>query len=188
MKIYVIADTHFSHSNIIKYCNRPFDDIEKMNKSIISKWNKIVSDEDIVLHLGDFGFGSKEQLTDICQQLHGHKILLKGNHDLRKGDGFFIDCGFEKVYKKKEMLLTEILGISQDFIKTDSDVILSHYPVMVPNNKLNVHGHIHNVALDTKQFKQDNHICVSVEMINYEPVDLIEIVEKWRDKYERETS
>lgn len=188
MDIYVIADTHFYHNNIIKYCDRPFRDIEKMNEFMINKWNSVVSNEDIVLHLGDFGFGSKEQLTNICQQLNGYKILLKGNHDLRKGNEFFIDCGFKEVYKNKKMLLTEILGIPQDFIKTNSDVILSHYPMAVPDNKLNIHGHIHNTKLDTEQFKEENHICVSVEMINYEPINLFELVNEWRDNYERKTS
>lgn len=188
MEIYVVADTHFYHNNIIKYCDRPFDNIEDMNGFMINKWNSIVSNKDIVLHLGDFGFGSKEQLANICQQLNGYKILLKGNHDLRKGNGFFIDCGFKEVYKEKEMLLTEILGIPQDFIKTDSDVILSHYPRAVPDDKLNIHGHIHNAPLDISQFNKDNHICVSVEMTNYEPVNLIEIVEEWRDRYGKKTS
>ena len=188
MEIYVISDTHFYHNNIIKYCNRPFKDVETMNEFMIDKWNSIVSDEDIVLHLGDFGFGSKEQLTNICQQLKGHKILLKGNHCSRKGNAFWLECGFEQVYKQKEMLLTEILGISQDFIKTDSDVILSHYPRQVPDNKLNIHGHIHNAPLDINQFNQNNHINVSVEMIDYKPVSLIKIVKEWRDKYERRTS
>lgn len=188
MEIYVIADTHFYHNNILQYCNRPFENVEEMNNFMINKWNSIVKENDIVLHLGDFGFGSKEQLINICHQLNGYKILLKGNHDMRKGNGFWIDCGFNEVYKQKEMLLTEILGINQDFVKTDSDVILSHYPREVPDDKLNIHGHIHNVPLDINQFNQDNHICVSVEMINYEPVSLIKIVEEWRDKYERKTS
>ena len=188
MEIYIVSDTHFYHNNIIKYCDRPFKDIEAMNELIIKNWNSIVDNDDIVLHLGDFGFGSKEQLSNIGQQLKGHKILLVGNHDVRKGSGFWLDCGFEEVYRKKEMLLTEILGISQDFLKTDSDVIVSHYPRQIPDNKLNIHGHIHNVLLDTTIYKPENHINVSVEMTDYKPVSLIKLVEEWRDKYGEKTS
>ena len=86
------------------------------------------------------------------------------------------------------MLLTEILGISQDFLKTDSDVIVSHYPRQIPDNKLNIHGHIHNVPLDTTIYKPENHINVSVEMTDYKPVSLIKLVEEWRDKYGEKTS
>lgn len=188
MEIYVIADTHFNHKNIIEYCQRPFENVEIMDEVLINNWNCTVNKDDLVLHLGDFGFGSKEQLSEICHSLNGHKILLKGNHCMRKGNTFWKECGFEEVYKQKEMLLTEILGISQDYIKTDSDIILSHYPRQIPDNKLNIHGHIHNAPLDTNYYKLENHICVSVEMTDYKPVKLNKIVEEWRDKYERRTS
>lgn len=188
MEVFVTADTHFNHKNIIDYCNRPFDSVENMNRILIDNWNSVVKNDDLVLHLGDFGFGSKEELTEICKKLNGRKILIYGNHDLRKGIGFWMDCGFEKAYKNKEILLTEALGISQDFIKTDSDVVLSHYPRQIPSDKLNIHGHIHNTPLDSTQFSQDNHICVSIEMTDYKPINLFSIVEKWRDRNERKTS
>ena len=49
--IYIISDTHFSHRNIIEYCNRPYEDIETMNKDIVQKLNSIVHPEDVVIHL-----------------------------------------------------------------------------------------------------------------------------------------
>jgi calcineurin-like phosphoesterase family protein len=38
--IYFIADTHFNHENIIKYCDRPFSNIEGMiDKSKAEEYN-----------------------------------------------------------------------------------------------------------------------------------------------------
>ena len=37
--IYFIADTHFNHANIIKYCKTPLTNTDEMNKYIIIKQN-----------------------------------------------------------------------------------------------------------------------------------------------------
>ena len=62
MKRYVISDTHFNHSRILEYCQRPFDNVEQMNDVIINNWNKVINEDDIVYVLGDFCFGNKTML------------------------------------------------------------------------------------------------------------------------------
>lgn len=83
--IYFIADTHFYHENIIKYCNRPFKNSKQMNEYIVNKWNSVVTKDDIVYHLGDVGFGSTDELKELVGRLNGTKILIRGNHDYKRG-------------------------------------------------------------------------------------------------------
>ena len=41
-KVFFTSDTHFYHGNIIRFCTRPFKDVEVMNETIISNWNNTV--------------------------------------------------------------------------------------------------------------------------------------------------
>jgi calcineurin-like phosphoesterase family protein len=54
--IWLTADTHFGHTNILKYCGRPFSSIEEMDETLINNWNNKVNQDDTVYHLGDFSF------------------------------------------------------------------------------------------------------------------------------------
>jgi len=47
------ADQHFGHSNIIKYCNRPFASVEEMDRVMVERWNARISPKDNVYLLGD---------------------------------------------------------------------------------------------------------------------------------------
>jgi calcineurin-like phosphoesterase family protein len=82
-KIYFVSDNHFFHSNILKFCKRPFKDVEEMNKRMIENWNNKVPTDGIVFHLGDFSWGGYQQWKQIREQLNGDIILIKGNHDIK---------------------------------------------------------------------------------------------------------
>ncbi len=79
--IFLTADEHYNHANIIKYCNRPFTSVEEMNAALIARHNEVVKDGDTVYHLGDFAFGQKEIVMPIIKQLNGKHIFIQGSHD-----------------------------------------------------------------------------------------------------------
>ena len=55
-KIFFTGCTHFGHSPIIGYCNRPFNTLQEMDDELIYNWNIVVDKSDIVYLLGDFAF------------------------------------------------------------------------------------------------------------------------------------
>ena len=44
-KLFFTSDHHFGHDNIIKFCNRPFEDVREMNQVLIERWNKKIKTE-----------------------------------------------------------------------------------------------------------------------------------------------
>ncbi len=96
MKIWITSDSHLNHFNIIRYCNRPYHTLDEMNSAIIRNWNSCISDEDIVLFLGDFCFARSAQAkADTIRWtscLKGHKLIVKGNHDFKQVH--YTDCGW----------------------------------------------------------------------------------------------
>lgn len=84
MTIWFTADTHFGHANIIKYCNRPFANVQEMDEAMIANWNETVAPTDDVYHLGDFSFYRPPQTMAILERLNGIKRLITGNHDSRQ--------------------------------------------------------------------------------------------------------
>lgn len=171
MKKYIISDTHFNHSNIIKYCNRPFNSVVEMNDAIINNWNNIVNNNDIVYHLGDFFLGSKYDLKDIVDKLNGTIYLIRGNHD-RLSVKSYEDSGIV-VLKNAPIILEEY------------KYILSHRPLpdmMIKYDFINVHGHIHEKNLeeiyDNSLFDKDKHINVSCDVLEFKPVLLNKIKKK----------
>lgn len=88
------SDTHFGHDNIIRYCNRPFESVEEMDRVIISNWNKVVGDNDTVYHLGDFSFKDPYPYR---KSLKGKIVLIQGNHDFKRILGRHITL-FESIH------------------------------------------------------------------------------------------
>lgn len=158
MKIFIISDTHFGHEAIIRYCNRPFTSVEEMDQTMIKRWNETVSNNDIVIHLGDFALCGKDKTREIIQKLNGKKILIMGNHD-NYSEQFYRDAGFHTV--------------SRFPIIYDNFYMMSHAPLQLTETTcyFNCYGHVHN---DNKFVDNATSKCYSVERTGYRPVLLFE--------------
>ena len=134
--LYFTADTHFGHKNIMKYCNRPYSSIDEMTSGIISTWNETVGELDTVVHLGDFSFLNALMSREIMNQLNGHIILVRGNHD---SDKIIDACGFSDVVDFLELKVTDG-AIAQP-------IACMHYPMAVwpssHHGAWHLHGHSH---------------------------------------------
>ena len=92
------SDIHFSHKNIIRYSNRPFESVEHMNKKLIENWNSMVKPTDYVFTLGDFAFCKIGQIMEILSQLNGNIHMVTGNHceEIIKHRQAILDSGLVK--------------------------------------------------------------------------------------------
>lgn len=118
------ADTHFGHASIIKNCNRPFASVEEMQREIVRRWNSAVGEDDIVYHLGDFGFASGDQRAfhELFNALNGRKYLIIGNHDQDK-----------KGNLKPEIAKLAWAAPPRDILQVNDEgrrVVLCHYPML----------------------------------------------------------
>jgi calcineurin-like phosphoesterase family protein len=162
--IYFIADTHFGHQNIIEYENRPFPTVEEMDRTLIANWNRTVKKREKVYLLGDFAFANKERIIELAASLNGYKILLLGNHDKCYSYSWWQTAGFDEVIPYP--------------IIFNEWFILSHEPVYVNTNMpyANIYGHVHSNPSYTDCSTQS--FCVSVERINYTPIEFGEIIRR----------
>lgn len=168
-KVYLIADTHFGGETIIRYENRPFATVQEMEERLIANWNRVVTAEDTVYVLGDFSTDQDAECDRrILSQLNGQKILIMGNHDRHRTPQEWRDLGFKEV--------SPWPIVYQEFF------LLSHEPMYINTNMpyANFFGHVHgNVTYQTLT-KQS--ACVSVERIDYTPIDFEELVKKVKEK------
>jgi len=126
-KIFFTADTHFNDPRLDIYF-RPFKNVEEMNKAIVDNWNKTVSKEDTVWHLGDFS--KDKEGYSFVSKLNGKINLILGNYD-EKGLGDY--SIFNSVQKNS---IVTIGGMSY---------FLTHKPEDYNPAMFNLVGHIHGL-------------------------------------------
>ena len=156
-KIYITSDLHLFHTNIIKYCGRPFDYSPKgcaeMTEFLLKKFDAL-PDDCLIWNFDDVYLNAKMErakiMNAVMRMKRNRKMnLILGNHDFRNDKRpfktfieFYTSLGFDNVYKGPLLF---------------GDYVLSHEPVFLDKKsaRANIHGHTHQTFV-TKDYFMNN--------------------------------
>lgn len=109
--VYFVSDLHLNHRKLCSSYEDHFDEIrkyvttEEMNEDIVRQWNNTVTDNDIVINLGDQMMNTPgSQCVEVFREYYNklkfkHMYLVFGNHD-------------HVLYKKLKNVITEFPRIT----------------------------------------------------------------------------
>lgn len=177
-KVWFTSDTHFSHDNIMKFCQRPFKDTNDMNEQLVKKWNEMIAPDDTVFHLGDFAWGGSDNWCNVLNKLNGHIHLIIGNHDVKNLRSNYLQF-FESISFQKQITVE------------GRKIYLNHYPLLTwggiyrkPDDRVwQLFGHVHsNNGKGGADSGRLHYLLpwqydVGVDNNNYRPINFTEIKE-----------
>lgn len=172
--IYFTADTHFFHSNIVSFSNRPYKSMTDMNDQLVKNWNDTVRDKDEIYVIGDFmwpkGFTDDER-RELIFRLNGKIHIVPGDHDLPSDQ-------MKKITNYSVLIHDKVHVVKEK----DNVFVLCHWPMRNwPSshwNSIHLFGHVHNNYKPDPLFVYGRSFNVGVDVWNYRPVSLTQIIEK----------
>lgn len=209
-KIYVVADLHYGHKNIVsgisrwsnKDATRDFESAKEMNKALLLSINETVGPYDTLIFVGDLSFVHERETIKFLSALKCKNLeIILGNHDQ------LIVKDTPVIFKpqEKETLIKEMFGVpiikktefkfSNIFKKIhDSRLelthegqrfVIDHYPLEVWNNSMRgaimCHGHVHG-GLDHSDLNMyHKRIDVRWDLLK-RPILLDEITKMMKDR------
>lgn len=161
-KVWIWSDLHFGHKNILHFSNRPFTDTVHMREMLVGEHNARVGPNDTCITVGDFAFLPVQEANDILHRMNGYKVLIIGNHDIKK--------------KRVMKLHFDEIMVCAYMESKYMQFVFTHYPLYdVPEGFFNIHGHEHVAHLHTDT---PQHFNVNCELQEYQPVRLDYIVDQ----------
>ena len=156
---YYTSDWHMNHWNettkrgIISFERNQFKTIQDHDNYIIGlvqSWAEKWAPGSTLWFLGDFGDPQYLWLFNLLRENGIYTNFLYGNHD--KEDVLTdLDQYVDNIYRYPVFLSQKL--------------VVSHYPVAVYEDTVNVCGHLHGSKL-----KDKNHVIASIHVANYQPI------------------
>ena len=203
--LFFSSDQHYHHLNALKLIpSRPWSTIDEMNQGLLQAHNSVVSEDDVVIFLGDLVMGQKsETVPAIIPFLKGRKYLILGNHDagfqardqkfldkidiyLRNGiigvrDGsidlieFLTKCGEHELVKSLGDLAIDLCHFPYKGVPDHSDMFEDRYASLKPEPSDKLLLHGHTHR-ETRRTAY-NMIHVGVDAWGFLPVSFDQILE-----------
>jgi len=179
--IFFCSDIHFSHSNVINFDKRPFDNVIEMNEIIIKNWNDTVRPNDKVFYLGDFAFASKNKINELAWRLNGKIYFIMGNHD--KYSILDKTGRFEGIWEGGEIYIKYDDNSEKDY----QHIVMSHYPMLVWNKhshgSVMIHGHCHQNMKSTHQDYYKRRVeDMGINGWDYKPVSFKQLMDRMENR------
>ena len=165
MKIFATANMQLGRPSAIGKWKRPFADVKEMDDTLINNWNKIVTNDDIIYHVGNFAWDPKSAYDSILR-LKGKKYFILGEDDQPLLD-----------LARKKTLPSNVKIVSDIFLENNVKSILSYWPMKEWLYKSK--GHWHIVGYPNRKHKtvpKNKTINCCTAQCNYKPQDINSII------------
>jgi calcineurin-like phosphoesterase family protein len=191
-QLFFTSDTHYSHSNICSATTnwsvndgyaRKFDSLQDMNQRLVDNINNMVSENDILIHLGDWSFGGFDKIEEFRSQINCKNIhLVLGNHDhhIERNKE-----GVQRLFSSVQNYLR--LEVKRPINKATTEkftFVCMHYPIAswhdMNQGVIHLHGHVHLPA--DLRIAQGRAIDVGVDGNGLEPISMDEVLELMRGR------
>lgn len=189
--VWMIADTHFSHKNILHHQPKRIEamglkdntDIEGHDEYLVNIWLSQTKRNDHIYVMGDFIMSDQQRALHLLHRLksNGCKIhLIVGNHDKStyKMFNMFESIDLIKVVTFKASVFP--------FLEQDLEVVMCHYPMKSWQHKcwgsLMIHGHTHDNSPWEHEGSGDLQINVGIDcpIADYKLINLQQIYEVYK--------
>lgn len=156
MTIFLTSDTFFGRELAAE--ERGFQSAEEMDGILIDNWNSVVKEDDVVFHLGNFGWDPIST--------EGSMIHLKGKIRFLQGvyDTHLIEMSLVRL-GRHQVSFNSIMELSKE------GLILSHWPLLDWRGRKEgiIHAHGGKIKTDVNDGYRFN---VNIQNWNFRPIEL----------------
>lgn len=172
MSVYLTSDLHDGHARIVEYCGRPFR-FEEQQGELVRRWNVVVGPDDVVWILGDLSFRRLDPTRAFLEMLHGHKRLVRGNHDSRSMCRKLVESGHLEAMQDDAMLALDAGPGPVLCAARHAPDFETPWPAGV---RLGLHGHCHEKGWLRRRADGRYLVNVGVDQWSFAPVSIVEIL------------